>query len=213
VREVAIWWQLDRGGMLLKQIMSSLDSDFSWKEAVSEQEKDLETIPEEGQSPTHDFDYLMLPNNQQKLRKEVRFAELYPEPLPKESEDIISLEKYLPKKQPDYENAYERGLPSAFIAKFCLKAFPAEYERATFTTALIALDYIRDLEFSRRAQLRAAGRRWGVNEDNWRTYFGRHTVSLAWYERMEKIETQIQKWFAEIYVGLRIWVCFLPISD
>lgn len=125
--------------------MSSLEDDSRWNQTMSGEEPaksnklDLESIPENGESLTHELDFHMLPENQTILRKEVRFAD----PLPKEPEDV--LEKYMPRKE-DY--IYEQGLPAEFIAKFCLKAFPTEYERADFTDPLNALDYIRDMEFS-----------------------------------------------------------------
>ncbi|KAE8446785.1 hypothetical protein EG329_011690 [Mollisiaceae sp. DMI_Dod_QoI] len=200
LREAQTWWQLDRKGRLLTKFLNSLADQGPWTNevSISKPSKDLGTILEAESSPrAHPLDHFSMPENQTLLRK-VRFV------TPPETKKPMKsvLDKYLPEKEEDQV----QGLPYEFIRDFCHKEFPTEYERANFNHALTALDYLRDLEFSRRAQLRAAGRRWGITEHNWKGAFTSNKNSYAWYLRMQHEEKEIQKWFANIYVGLRIWI-------
>lgn len=180
---------------MLTQVMSSFTDSGPWTEEKQQSaQTELEPVPENVTQPIgHALDHHMNPEHEPRLRK-VRFVDPPPPPV----ED-----KYL--KKPHAEPA---GLPYEYIKDFCLKAFPAEYEQADFSNPLKALDYLRDLEFTRRAQLRAAGRRWGITEYTWQDGLKQNPITLAWYLRMQHVEMELQKWFAQMYVGLRIWVCF-----
>ncbi|KUJ14905.1 uncharacterized protein LY89DRAFT_735965 [Mollisia scopiformis] len=193
LRDAQAWWQLDPEGRLLTQVMSSFTDSGPWTEEKQQSaQTELEPVPLNVTQPIgHALDHHMNPEHEPRLRK-VRFVDPPPPPV----ED-----RYL--KKPHAEPA---GLPYEYIKDFCLKAFPAEYEQADFSNPLKALDYLRDLEFTRRAQLRAAGRRWGITEYTWQDGLKQNPITLAWYLRMQHVEMELQKWFAQMYVGLRIWI-------
>jgi len=69
---------------------------------------------------------------------------------------------------PDDERAKGQGLPPSFIIDFVVRGFMVEYNEVDFAQALTAIDYLRDLELTRRKDLRDAAKRLCITEYNWR---------------------------------------------
>ncbi|KAF8853565.1 hypothetical protein BDZ45DRAFT_76242 [Acephala macrosclerotiorum] len=183
-------------------VIKTRGAEHSSTDKVQELEKHdpLETIPENEPAPyAHPRDHFSRPENQALLRK-VRFVT--PDPEKRKSFKSV-LDKYITK---DSQETEAQGLPYHVVRDFCLKQFPSEYECADFSNALTVLDYLRDLEFTRRAQLREVGRRWGITEYNWKEAFTSNKSSMAWFLNMQLDEQKTQQWFANIYVDLRIWI-------
>ena len=100
------------------------------------------------------------------------------------------------------------GLPPSFVQKLCLNTIFAEsYERSDFAQALAGLDYIRDLELTRRTSLREAAQRLGITKENWRGVLVVDPDAKQWVENMQALELDVTTYYASIYVDLRIWVC------
>lgn len=100
------------------------------------------------------------------------------------------------------------GLPPGFVQKLCLDIFAEDYEEADFSQALAGLDYIRDLEVTRRASLREAAQRLGITKENWREILADDPDAKKWVENMQALEVDIATYYATIFIDLRIWVCF-----
>jgi hypothetical protein len=100
----------------------------------------------------------------------------------------------------------QKGLPSAFIASTCRRIFPKEYEKVDFGQALTALDYLRDLESTRRATLRNTAARLGITRGTWRTVLAENPDALKWVELVQKYELMIEQGYAAIFIDIRIWV-------
>jgi hypothetical protein len=98
------------------------------------------------------------------------------------------------------------GLPPSFIQSFCLEeAFPANYDSANFDQALTGLDYIRDLEVTRQVSLREAARRLCITKENWRDVLSADPDAKLWVENMQALEFDIETYYANIFLDLRIW--------
>jgi hypothetical protein len=106
-----------------------------------------------------------------------------------------------------------QGLPPDFVQKLLLtQIFQSDYKDVDFTQALTGLDYLRDLECTRKCALREAAERLEITEDNWRTALGADAEALKWVGQVQKTELEIEGYYAKIFVNLRIWVCVLPAS-
>jgi hypothetical protein len=109
----------------------------------------------------------------------------------------------------DQGRRQSEGLPPSFVQKLCLNTiFAEEYEESDFVQALTGLDYIRDLEVTRRASLREAAQRLGITKENWREVLAEDPDAKQWVENMQALELDVATYYATIYVDLRIWVCF-----
>ena len=62
------------------------------------------------------------------------------------------------------------GLPPKFVWDFCYRVFTEEKGDIAFDQALAGLDYLRDLEDTRRSALRGAAQRLGITIENWERY-------------------------------------------
>lgn len=129
-----------------------------------------------------------------------------PEDLPKVMEKLTMPEE---EEEGEVKNKPKKKKVITFytIETVCRRAFPAEYERADFRNSLQALDYLRVLEHNRRVELQEIGLKWGLNKYNWTMVFRNNEAAYNWWLKMQRLETEIQKWYAELYIGLRIWVC------
>ncbi len=97
--------------------------------------------------------------------------------------------------------------PQGFGQKFCLNdVFAEEYDLADFSKALSALDYIRDLERTRRSSLQGAAQRLGITKTNWRDVLAADRDAYEWIESMLALEFDMSTYYAIIFVDLRIWV-------
>lgn len=102
------------------------------------------------------------------------------------------------------------GLPHWFVKGLCLKSiFHEEYKECDFTQALTGLDYLRDIEVTRRVSLREAALRLGITKENWRDVLAEDPDAKQWMENMQALELDVALYYATIFVDLRIWVCFL----
>jgi hypothetical protein len=102
------------------------------------------------------------------------------------------------------------GLPPSFIQKICLNnIFAEDYGEADFTQALHGLDYIRDIEVTRRAALREAAQRLEITKENWREVLAEDPDAKQWVENMQGLEVDISTYYATIFIDLRIWVCLI----
>lgn len=99
-----------------------------------------------------------------------------------------------------------RGLPPNFVRNLCLKVFSNEYKDVDFGQALTSLDYLRDLELSRRTALREAAERLNIREDSWKSVLQEEPEAYAWVSSVQLQELEIENYYAAIFVDLRIWV-------
>lgn len=100
-----------------------------------------------------------------------------------------------------------QGVPIEFIKSLCLeRAFPPNHEDAEFNLALQALDYLQDLEYTRRNALQEAANNLGITKYNWRDVLAGNPSALAWVNNARQWNGGLEICYAELYVGLRIWV-------
>jgi hypothetical protein len=98
-------------------------------------------------------------------------------------------------------------MPISFIKSFCLeKVFLPKYGDIKFDLALAALDYLQDLERTRQNIVREANKNLGITKHNWRDVLSDSPKALAWVKDTQHWSMGLEICFAELYVGLRIWV-------
>lgn len=101
-----------------------------------------------------------------------------------------------------------KSYPLSFVRDLCLdKVFPANYEKALFDRALQALDYLQNMECTRRTVLREAAMKLGIRRDNWRDVLSEDRDAYQWVKKVQKQELEIESYYAQAFVDLRIWVC------
>lgn len=109
-----------------------------------------------------------------------------------------------------YGERESKGLPPDFVGNLCLnRIFTEPWEKADLTHALTGLDYLTNLECTRRTALREASQRLRINEDNWRTVLAHNNEARAWVCLTQKQEDEIELCYSSLWVDLRIWVSFL----
>ncbi|RDW68047.1 hypothetical protein BP6252_09443 [Coleophoma cylindrospora] len=109
-------------------------------------------------------------------------------------------------KSPTEDRRMSQGIPKEFIKKFCLnKVFLADYNAVDFNQALVGIDYLRDLECTRRTALREAAVRLGMDKDNWKEVLSDDPVAKKWVEEVQKQELAIEEQYAILFVNLRVW--------
>jgi hypothetical protein len=99
-----------------------------------------------------------------------------------------------------------KGFPVQFIRHVCRHVFAKEYESVDFTQALTCIDYLRDLERTRRSALRDAALRLGIERGNWRMILADEPEAYRWVSAVQKQELVIEASYAAIFLDLRIWV-------
>jgi hypothetical protein len=119
------------------------------------------------------------------------------------------LEVTVPTHSPDgIQLRYVRGLPVDLIRKCCLdRIFLSKFEGVEFSQALTGIDYLQDLEYTRRTAFRNAARRLGIREDNWKSVLRNDPGALSWIEDIQEDEQLIEGYYAKTFVKLRVWVC------
>jgi hypothetical protein len=110
-----------------------------------------------------------------------------------------------------------KGFPVQFVQQVCRKVFTQQYEDIDFSQALTCIDYLRDLECTRRTALRDVALRLGIEKENWRVILADAPEAYRWVSSVQKQELVIESLYAAIFVDLRIWVSivdttFVPIS-
>lgn len=110
------------------------------------------------------------------------------------------------------------GIPLRFITFFCLeRVFVPLYENVEFGLAIKALDYLQDLEWKSRDTVHRAIQRLSITSHNWRDVLSDDYKALEWVKDTQNCIMGLEVCFADLYIGLRIWVCifasrFLVIS-
>ena len=99
-----------------------------------------------------------------------------------------------------------KGFPVQFIQDVCRNAFCKDHEFADFNQALTCIDYLRDLECTRREALRDTTFRLGINRENWRTILADEPEAYQWVSSVQKEELAIESLYAATFLNLRIWV-------
>ncbi|KAE9369318.1 hypothetical protein N431DRAFT_510857, partial [Stipitochalara longipes BDJ] len=99
----------------------------------------------------------------------------------------------------------QKRIPALQVLNFVRKAFPEKYENVQFEHGLTALDYLRDLEFTRREKLRKAAERLNITLDTWKSVLAHHPDAFKWIELVQKYELLIEEGYANIFIDLRIW--------
>ncbi|KAH6677376.1 hypothetical protein B0J14DRAFT_341158 [Halenospora varia] len=99
-----------------------------------------------------------------------------------------------------------QGFPPKFIQDLCLKkVFLKKYKEVDFNQALTGLDYLRDLEVTRRKALREAAIKLGITKDTWRAILLEDPAAYKWVQRVQEHELEIEGYYADIFIDLRIW--------
>ena len=101
------------------------------------------------------------------------------------------------------------SLPPSFIISFVQKAFPADLDRADFTQALTALDYLNDLERTRRARFSAALEKLDVpenDEDEHDDLSRRYPGVAEWVVDIKNKDRLAHAYYTQVYLRLRHWV-------
>lgn len=177
------WWHYGAQGKLIIQFLSSQQKITPSLENTSiEDLKNPACGPKESINPDHDLrDRFMDQGND--LLLDIDFADV-----PEGQQQI-------------------KGLPPYFVQNLCLKTIFAErYEGANFSLALQGLDYIRDLEATRRDSLREAAQRLGITKEDWREVLHEDPDAKQWIINMQALEIDIAAYYAAIFVDLRVWV-------
>jgi hypothetical protein len=111
-------------------------------------------------------------------------------------------------KDPDSKAKKNSGFPLTLIRQMCLKTvFRPNYNEAEFNQALTALDYLRDLECTRRTALRDAAVQLGITSETWKEVLSEDKEAYSWVESVQKQELEIESHYANVFIDLRIWVC------
>ena len=113
----------------------------------------------------------------------------------------LRLSKISPKRRAS------QGLPPDVVQKIILaNVFRTTFQEVDFQQSLTGLDYLRDLEETRKCSQREAAGRLGITHHNWRDVLAGDRSALAWVEKVLENETIIEGYYARISVNLRIWV-------
>jgi hypothetical protein len=104
------------------------------------------------------------------------------------------------------EQKEQKGLPLSVILNTVKRIFPKEYDQVDFGHSLTALDYLRDMELTRRSKLRRAAERLEITLQTWRSVLADNPDALRWIELVQKYELIIEEGYARIFVDVRIWV-------
>ncbi|RDL33856.1 uncharacterized protein BP5553_08224 [Venustampulla echinocandica] len=185
LKQAQQWWQYEPKGKLIIEFLSSLPQiDQSSEQTESEnkriQNSDSEQV-DDGATDICEVDRFMNFNH------DLLF-------------DISS------EDHPSADRRQTHGFPPHFVRDICLqKVFLKEYKEVDFGQALTCLDYLRDLELSRRTALREVAERLNIKEDSWRSVLQEEPEAYAWVSSVQLQELEIEKYYAAIFVDLRIW--------
>ncbi|KAI9052355.1 hypothetical protein LZ554_003705 [Drepanopeziza brunnea f. sp. 'monogermtubi'] len=119
-------------------------------------------------------------------------------------------------RMPTFDEEHEiRGtIPVSTIRTYCLqRSFVSNFSEFEPLSGLAALDFLRDLEFSRRDHLRGVGKRLSLTMHNWRTALIEEDKALEWMERAQARDMKAQTLYADLFVNLRIWIMIATLVD
>jgi hypothetical protein len=185
VRETHHWWQYEDQGRIALEFLSSFDRDSSSRK----------NSPLNGARKLSTF--LPIP------RSDLEDPFIKPE---NEHLFDVDLVRAIPK-----EKQQSRGpLPADFVRSFCLdNTFKKNFLEVNFGLALAALDYLSRLERARRESLNLAARSLKIGLDNWMEVLSGNPPARLWVHDVQQYELLIERYYADIYLDLRIWVCLL----
>jgi hypothetical protein len=192
VREAHRWWSYDRQGKLIIDFLSSLE-----ERTLSPDEVQTTALRQTSEISIDDkptqADRFVDPGNDVLLSLDIE--DLYPD---------------AGKRNRSY------GVPIGIVESICHMVFTPNYQESQSAMSLSAIDYLQDLEWTRRGSLRAAAKRLCITQENWREVLKKDKLALEWVELVQKQELTIESLFAKAYVDMRIWVCLnrpTPVSS
>lgn len=98
------------------------------------------------------------------------------------------------------------------IENICLNfVFAASYTEVDFDAALTAIDYLGDLEYTRRSALSAAAQQLDITEDNWEIVLASSPGARKWVQGMLEKDSEVETLYANLFLDVRIWVCGLAV--
>ncbi|KAH7369628.1 hypothetical protein BKA65DRAFT_355083, partial [Rhexocercosporidium sp. MPI-PUGE-AT-0058] len=193
LKDIYSWWQLDEKGRLVLAFLSSKDriTPSIADSTVADIRSPYLGLPEPDFDPTNCPDDRFMDRGNDSLLK-IGFAHL----LDNAEKELAGFD---PQNRP-------MGLPAHFIRTYCLdQVFVQDFEDVNFGHALTALDYLRDLEFTRRSALRKAALNLEINEHNWRRVLAANPSTLKWVEQTQGDELRTETMYANLFLDLRIW--------
>ncbi|RMZ83318.1 hypothetical protein DV737_g1715, partial [Chaetothyriales sp. CBS 132003] len=112
------------------------------------------------------------------------------------------------------------SLPPGFIASFVRRCFPPELEQADLPKALIALDYLKDLEVRRRREVVAALDKLGIHREDLghrNRLAKKYPGVMQWVVGIEEQERKVEQLYTQVYIGIRRWtlineLCLQPFN-
>lgn len=102
-----------------------------------------------------------------------------------------------------YDIGRDIGLADLSCFKF---VFLSNLKDVDFDVALPGLDYLQHLECTRRDTLQEAAKKLGITEENWQRVLADKPNALAWVKDIERKNKELELCYADLYLGLRIWV-------
>ena len=84
-----------------------------------------------------------------------------------------------------------------------------------FTQALTALDYLGNLDNTRRKELSRALQRLGLDKSVLEERSGEVSTNprvSEWVKDMQDKERKVEAYYTQVYIGLRQWVCGLHLD-
>lgn len=103
------------------------------------------------------------------------------------------------------------ALPPAFIVNFVTRTFMPEPADVDWSQALTALDYLKDLETRRRREMATTFEALDVHRDTWDADMARVAEKAPgialWINNLEGKNRKAESYYAQLWVGLRRWVC------
>jgi hypothetical protein len=186
VRETHHWWQYEDQGRIALESLWPVDRDTS-----SREDSPLNT----GRNhPT------ILPAS----RSDPGLQDPFTRP---ENEHLFDLN--LASAIPSNKQQSRGPLPADFVRSFCLdNSFKENYLEINFGLALAALDYLSRLERTRRESLSLAAHSLKISLDNWVEVLSADPPVRLWVHDVQQYELLIERYYADMYLDLRIWVCY-----
>ncbi|KAK2626252.1 hypothetical protein QTJ16_004514 [Diplocarpon rosae] len=114
----------------------------------------------------------------------------------------------------DQDQSVRIGLPLPMIRRYCLDQVFAEHlDDVRFDNALVALDYLRDLESTRRNWLGQAARNLTITKGNWESVLQEYPSGLRWVEATQAFDYRTMGAYSNLFVELRKWTMMFVLAD
>ncbi|KAL2063978.1 hypothetical protein VTL71DRAFT_4472 [Oculimacula yallundae] len=193
LKDIYSWWQLDPQGKLILAFLSAQNrvTPSIADSTAADIKAPRFAQPEPNFEPLHCPDDRFMDHGNDALLN-IGFAHL----INNVGKDKIDFD---PEKRP-------KGLPAHFVRRYCLEqVFVPEFTDVNFDHALTALDYLRDLESTRRNAMREAALKLNITEQNWRRVLWGNQTAMKWVEQTQGNELRIETMYANLFIDLRIW--------